>query len=111
MASDLHCTHVEIDSCAVAFQTDCSDALTTFGSLLGELFSSPYYEYRLFDAANATRVPTFRYLDRNTYGVEFDAAETTCVLLAPWSEIRESSLLGMFVYALSEVVRQQRGEY
>ena len=111
MASDLHCTHVEIDSCVVAFQTDCSDALATLGSLLGELFSNPYYEYRLFDAANATRVPTFRYLDRTTYGVEFDAAETTCVLLAPWSEIRELSLLGMFMYALSEVVRQQRGEY
>ena len=103
---------VEIDSCPLGFETDCPQALASLDGLLRQTFSGRYYGYSLGPPRESEQLPVLRYVDRGAlYEANYDAAADVCIFNAPWSEIRSSTLIAMWLHLLAELVRQRRGEY
>lgn len=102
---------VEIDSCAVRFETDCLAALESLDTLLRQTFHGRYFDYRVAPVVADERLPSLRFLDRAEFHTTYDAETDVCVFCAPWVAISGSSLLAMWLHLLSELVRQRRGEY
>ncbi len=107
----LPAVRVEIDSCAVRFETDCPPALQSLDGLLREVFTGRYFEFAVAPADLRERLPILRYLDRASYETVYEAEADVCTFQAPWADIQGSTLLAMWLHLLSELVRQRRGEY
>jgi hypothetical protein len=102
---------VEIDGCALRFETDRAEARERLDRFLASTLVGGYYEYAITPPTGDPPVATLRYLDRKETSARLDRGSNTCVFSAPWSEIGETSVLVMWLFYLSESARQQRGEY
>ena len=102
---------VEIDSCALAFETSSPATLERREGMLQETFTDAYYRYSVAAVEEGERLPTLRYVDAARWGADYDADTATCTFAAPWAEIEETTVLAMWLFYLSELVRQERGEY
>ena len=102
---------VEIDSCAVAFETQSPVALGGLERMLAATFTDAYYRYDVTAAEPRERLPTLRYVDGSRWSADFDEDAALCTFTAPWSEIADTTVLAMWLFYLSEITRQQRGEY
>ena len=102
---------VEIDSCALGFETDCQAALERLDRMLETTFSDAYYEYSVSPPRTQERMPTLRYVDDEDWHAEYEPETATCTFTAPWREIGETTVLAMWLFYLSELVRQERREY
>jgi hypothetical protein len=102
---------VEIDSCALRFETDCSPALERLDRMLEATFSDAYYEYSVSAVRPHERLPTLRYVDAEEWRAEYEPETATCIFTAPWHDIGETTVLAMWLFYLSELVRQERREY
>jgi hypothetical protein len=111
VSDTLRSARVEIDSCALSFETRCPSALERLDHMLEATFTDAYYRYSVDRAAPAERLPTLRYVDSAQWGVDYEPAAAACTFSAPWTEIAETTVLAMWLFYLSELVRQERGEY
>jgi hypothetical protein len=102
---------VEIDSCDVCFESDCEPARARLPDILKEIFSSPYHRFAIGTEPALHQAPTLRYEDRPRYSARYHPADDLCVIAGPWAEIGNTTLLGMWLFYLSELVRQRRGQY
>ena len=107
----MRAARIEIDFCPIRFETDCTPALQSMGSLLSNVFSGRYFQHALAPIDPAEKLPTLRYLDRSAYASDYDSDRDVCVFEAPWAEVGRSTLLAMWLHVLSELVRQRRSEY
>jgi hypothetical protein len=102
---------VTIDSCRVAFETDCEPALERLEWMLEATFTDAYYRHSVDPAAAGEQLPTLRYVDAADWHADFEPGAGACTFTAPWPEIEETTVLAMWLFHLSELVRQRRGEY
>ena len=102
---------VEIDSCAVVLVTECRAAVEALEPMLGRMFTDAYYVYSLSPATPHDRLPTLHYVDAPEWHADYDTDAAVCTFAAPWPEIADTIVLAMWLFHLSELVRQDRGEY
>jgi hypothetical protein len=102
---------IEIDGCGLRFESDCRAAVDELGRVLADVFASPYYECTIGRAPLNPDAPTLRYVDGPGYDVDFQPDRNVITVTAPWTEVSNSTLVGMWLFYLSELVRQRRGEY
>jgi hypothetical protein len=102
---------VTIDSCPVGFETDSAPAFERLEWMLETTFRDAFYRYSVTPTVSAERIPTLRYVDDTAWRTEYVPESGTCTFTAPWLDIEETTVLAMWLFYLSELVRQRRGEY
>jgi len=108
--SPMPAAFVTIDDCTIRFETTCTPAHARLDALLATIFDSPYYAYAVHAEA-AAPCPTLRYVDAPEYGASFDHDRDVCRFAGPWDEVGASTVLGMWLFYLTEFVRQRQGHY
>jgi hypothetical protein len=107
----MHAVSVEIDSCDLRFETDCTEALERLEDMCRSTFVGGFYRYSITRSDGPGGAPIFRYLDRSVYRTTYRELEDLCIFEAPWTDISRSTLLAVWLHFLAELVRQRRGEY
>jgi hypothetical protein len=102
---------VNVDSCALRFETDCEPARAHLAGILRDIFDSPYHQFEIDESPASRATPILRYVDRLHYSARYHPAADRCVIEGPWDEIGQTTLLGMWLFYLSELVRQRCGHY
>lgn len=102
---------VEIDDCPLAFETTCAAALDELEWMLRITFSDAYYRYSVGTLRPDERHPTLRYEDVGAWSADWKPETATCTFTAPWDGIAGTTVLAMWLFYLSELERQERGEY
>jgi hypothetical protein len=110
-ARPMHAVGVEIDSCELRFETDCTAAVERLEDMCGSTFVGGYYSYSISRSGGSGGAPIFRYLDRGAYRTTYHVHEDLCIFEAPWTDIARTTLPAVWLYFLAELVRQRRGEY
>jgi hypothetical protein len=102
---------VTIDSCPVGFVTECAAAFERLEWMLETTFRDAFYRFTVTPTVSAERIPTLRYVDDTAWQTEYLPESGICTFTAPWPDIEETTVLAMWLFYLSELVRQRRGEY